>query len=104
MLRRRRIRPLSLFRPGPARLAPRGAAAHGGDAEDSAMTPSKIQALGITQQWSTTSWKASGYVEGIGCRLAGGLGHEPDRRYGSLTGTRGPAYGSTRAGWNVPEP
>jgi hypothetical protein len=26
----------------------------------------KIQALGITQQWSTTSWKATGYVEGIG--------------------------------------
>jgi hypothetical protein len=30
------------------------------------MTPPKIQALGITQQWSTTSWKATGYVEGIG--------------------------------------
>jgi hypothetical protein len=26
----------------------------------------KIQALSITQQWSTTSWKATGYVEGIG--------------------------------------
>jgi hypothetical protein len=22
------------------------------------MTPPKIQALGVTQQWSTTSWKA----------------------------------------------
>jgi hypothetical protein len=30
------------------------------------MTPSKIQGLGITQQWPTTSWKATGYVEGIG--------------------------------------
>jgi hypothetical protein len=30
------------------------------------MNPPKIQALGITQHWSTTSWKATGYVEGIG--------------------------------------
>jgi hypothetical protein len=30
------------------------------------MSTPKIQALGITQQWSTTSWKASGDVEGIG--------------------------------------
>jgi hypothetical protein len=30
------------------------------------MTTPKIQVLGITQQWSTTSWKATGYVEGIG--------------------------------------
>jgi hypothetical protein len=30
------------------------------------MTTPKIQALGITQQWSTTSWKATGYVEGMG--------------------------------------
>jgi hypothetical protein len=30
------------------------------------MTPPTIQALGITQQWSTTSWKATGYVEGVG--------------------------------------
>jgi hypothetical protein len=30
------------------------------------MTPPKIQALGITQQGSPTSWKATGYVKGIG--------------------------------------
>jgi hypothetical protein len=30
------------------------------------MTAPTIQALGITQQWSTTRWKATGYVEGIG--------------------------------------
>ena len=30
------------------------------------MTPPKIQGLGITQEWSGTSWKASGFVEGIG--------------------------------------
>jgi hypothetical protein len=30
------------------------------------MTPPTIQALGITQEWSGTHWKATGYVEGIG--------------------------------------
>jgi hypothetical protein len=30
------------------------------------MTTPKIQALGITQQGSTTRWKASGYVDGVG--------------------------------------
>ena len=30
------------------------------------MTPPKIQALGVTQEWAGTSWQASGYVEGIG--------------------------------------
>jgi hypothetical protein len=30
------------------------------------MTPPKIKALGITQEWSGTSWKATGDVEGIG--------------------------------------
>ena len=30
------------------------------------MTTPKIQALGITQQWSTTNWKATGAVEGVG--------------------------------------
>jgi hypothetical protein len=30
------------------------------------MTPPMIQALGITQEWSTTSWRATGYVEGVG--------------------------------------
>jgi hypothetical protein len=30
------------------------------------MTPPTIQALGITQEWSTTRWKATGYVAGIG--------------------------------------
>jgi hypothetical protein len=30
------------------------------------MTTPKIQALGITQQWSTTRWRATGYVEGMG--------------------------------------
>jgi hypothetical protein len=36
------------------------------------MTTPTIQALGITQQWSTTSWHASGYVEGIGWLKAWG--------------------------------
>jgi hypothetical protein len=30
------------------------------------MTTPKIQALGITQEWWGTSWKARGYVEGVG--------------------------------------
>jgi hypothetical protein len=30
------------------------------------MTTPKIQVLGITQHWSTTTWKAIGYVEGLG--------------------------------------
>jgi hypothetical protein len=30
------------------------------------MTPPSIQALGITQEWFGTSWKATGYVEGVG--------------------------------------
>jgi hypothetical protein len=30
------------------------------------MTSPKIEALGVTQQWSTTSGKATGYVEGVG--------------------------------------
>jgi hypothetical protein len=30
------------------------------------MTTPKIQALGIRQLWSPTSWHASGYVEGVG--------------------------------------
>ena len=30
------------------------------------MTPPKIQGLGITQEWPTTSWKATGFVEGVG--------------------------------------
>jgi hypothetical protein len=32
------------------------------------MTPPPIQALGITQAWFGTSWKATGYVEGLGWR------------------------------------
>ena len=30
------------------------------------MTSPTIQALGITQEWSGTRWKATGYVEGVG--------------------------------------
>lgn len=30
------------------------------------MTAPKIQALGVTQDWFTRRWKASGYVEGVG--------------------------------------
>lgn len=30
------------------------------------MTTPQLKGLGITQAWSTTSWKASGYVDGIG--------------------------------------
>jgi hypothetical protein len=30
------------------------------------MTPPTIMGLGITQQWSTTNWKATGYVDGVG--------------------------------------
>jgi hypothetical protein len=36
------------------------------------MTPPKIQALGITREWAGTSWKATGYVEGIGWLAAWG--------------------------------
>jgi hypothetical protein len=30
------------------------------------MATPKIQALGVTQQWSTTNWKATGFVDGVG--------------------------------------
>ena len=30
------------------------------------MTPPTIQGLGVTQEWFGTSWKARGYVEGVG--------------------------------------
>jgi hypothetical protein len=30
------------------------------------MTPPKIQALGVTQEWAGTRWKATGDVEGVG--------------------------------------
>jgi hypothetical protein len=30
------------------------------------MTTPKIKGLGITQEWSTTRWRATGYVDGIG--------------------------------------
>jgi hypothetical protein len=30
------------------------------------MSSPKIQALGITQQGSSTRWKATGYVDGVG--------------------------------------
>jgi hypothetical protein len=36
------------------------------------MTPPTIQALGVTQEWFGTSWKATGYVDGIGWRAAWG--------------------------------
>jgi hypothetical protein len=36
------------------------------------MTSPKIQALGVIQEWSGTSWKATGYVEGIGWLAAWG--------------------------------
>jgi hypothetical protein len=38
------------------------------------MTPPPIQALGITQEWAGTSWKATGDVEGIGGLAAWGPG------------------------------
>jgi hypothetical protein len=33
---------------------------------DRPVTPPTIQALGITREWAGTSWKARGYVEGVG--------------------------------------
>jgi hypothetical protein len=36
------------------------------------MTPPKIQALGVTQEWFGTRWKATGYVEGVGWLAAWG--------------------------------
>jgi hypothetical protein len=36
------------------------------------MTPPKIQALGVTQEWPGTSWKATGYVDGVGWLAAWG--------------------------------
>jgi hypothetical protein len=34
----------------------------------------KIQALGVVQEWTGTSWKATGFVEGIGWLEAWGKG------------------------------
>jgi hypothetical protein len=34
--------------------------------ERPSIDPPKIQALGIVQEWSTTSWRATGYVDGVG--------------------------------------
>jgi hypothetical protein len=36
------------------------------------MTPPTIQALGVTQEWPGTSWKATGYVDGVGWLAAWG--------------------------------
>ena len=36
------------------------------------MTPPTIQALGVIQEWAGTSWKATGYVAGIGWLKAWG--------------------------------
>jgi hypothetical protein len=36
------------------------------------MTTPKIQALGITQHWSLTRWRATGDVEGLGWLKAWG--------------------------------
>jgi len=36
------------------------------------MTSPKIQALGMTQAWFGTTWKAKGYVDGVGWRRPGG--------------------------------
>jgi hypothetical protein len=36
------------------------------------MTPPTIQALGITQEWAGTSWRATGDVDGIGWLAAWG--------------------------------
>ena len=38
------------------------------------MNVPKIQALGIVQEWSGTSWKATGFVEGVGWLEARGKG------------------------------
>ena len=34
--------------------------------ERPSIDPPKIQALGITQHWSPTRWRATGYVDGVG--------------------------------------
>ena len=36
------------------------------------MSPPKIQALGITQEGSSTRWRATGYVDGVGWQAAWG--------------------------------
>ena len=36
------------------------------------MTPPTIQALGVTQDWAGTRWKATGYMGGIGWLAACG--------------------------------
>jgi hypothetical protein len=36
------------------------------------MTPPTIKALGVIQEWSGTSWRATGYVEGVGWLAAWG--------------------------------
>ena len=52
------------------------------------MTPPTIQALGVTQEWPSTRWKATGYVEGVGWLAAWGT---------SLVGAMEALQGSGRA-------
>jgi hypothetical protein len=51
------------------------------------MTPPKIQALGITQEWPGTRWKARGHVESVGWLEA--WGPQPGGRYARPAGTGG---------------
>ena len=47
------------------------------------MSSPTIKGIGITQHVSPASWKATGYVDGIG--WLGSLGHQPDRGNGGDT-------------------
>ena len=65
------------------------------------MSPPTIQALGITQEWSGTSWKATGLRRGGG--LAGGLGPQPGLGPGGIASPGRPAGGRAgRAGGGGP--
>jgi len=64
------------------------------------MDTPKINALGITQEWSGTSWKATGDVEGVGGQAGGREGSDPARgvprgALGVVLHLRGPAWSAS---------
>jgi hypothetical protein len=57
------------------------------------MTTPKIQALGLTQEGSSTQWKATGYVDGVGWLATWGT--DTHRRDGEAAGAGGTGWRAT---------
>jgi hypothetical protein len=60
------------------------------------MNTPKIKGLGITPHWSSTRWKATGDVDGVGWLRS--AGDEPDRGDGGLAGVASAAQRGASTG------